>query len=378
MAAFAMGPQSGRVSLDRHRIMTPENRIPIGSELLARLPVSPDAYPQKLDLIRSLVLVIRIDAGTYRSASFLDDRILAPSTQGAWLPIAGVAEAASRIADPRLLHFIFHTGHVGSTLVSRLLDETGQVLPLREPLPLRNLAEAHDVLGQPESLLSESQFGAALGMTLRLWARGYEWTRAVVVKATSSAGRMVVPLLEARPESRAICLNLGAESYLATLLSGQNSAEDLRGHGPGRIRRLQARCAVPLGPLHLLSLGELAALGWLVETASQQDAMRRFPERVLAIDFDDFLAAVTDGMDRILGHFGLQRDERFLAAVAASPVLLRYSKAPERLYSPEDRSLLLRESRQLNSLEIRKGMAWLERLAKSEPSLAAVFGAGGP
>ncbi|MBF8292746.1 MAG: hypothetical protein HW392_1573 [Steroidobacteraceae bacterium] len=344
--------------------MTDENRNPIGKELCAQLPVSPDSYPQKFDLIRSLVLVIRIDAGTYRSASFLDDRILVPSTQGVWLPIARVAEAAGRAVDPRPLHFIFHTGHVGSTLVSRLLDETGIVLPLREPLPLRSLAEAHDVLGEPESLLSESQFGAALEMTLRLWARGYEWTRAVVVKATSSAGRIAVPLLEARPESRAICLNLGAEPYLATLLSGQNSAEDLRGHGPGRIRRLQARCTAPLGPLHLMSLGELAALGWLVETASQRDAMRQFPDRVMAIDFDAFLAAVPESMGRVLAHFGLPRDERYLAGVGASPVLLRYSKAPDRAYSPEDRSLLLRESRRLNSLEIRKGMAWIERHAE--------------
>lgn len=336
----------------------------IGKELWAQLPVSPDSYPQKLDLIRGLVLIIRIDAGTYRSASFLDDRILAPSTQGVWLPIAGVADAAARIAEPCPLHFIFHTGHVGSTLVSRLLDETGLVLPLREPLPLRNLAEAHDVLGEPESLMNESQFGAALEMSLRLWARGYDWTRAVVVKATSSAGRMAVPLLEARPESRAICLNLGAEPYLATLLSGQNSAEDLRGHGPGRIRRLQARCAVPVDPLHQLSPGELAALGWLVETASQQDAIRQFPERVMAIDFDAFLADVPGSMGRVLAHFGLPRDEGFLAGIGGSPVLSRYSKAPDRPYSPADRSLLLRESRRLNNLEIRKGMVWIERHAE--------------
>ena len=166
--------------------MTNENGNAVGNELWALLPVSPDAYPQKLDLTRGLVLAIRLDAAGYRSASFLDDRILAPTTQGAWLPMARVAEAARLIADPRPLHFIFHTGHVGSTLVSRLLDETGIVLPLREPLPLRSLAEAHDVIAQPESLLSASQFTDSLDTILRLWTRGYEWTRAVVVKATES------------------------------------------------------------------------------------------------------------------------------------------------------------------------------------------------
>ncbi len=353
--------------------MAAERKNPIGNELWEKLPVSPDAYLQKLDWIRDQVLVIGFDASAYRQASFLDDRILVPSTQGAWFPVARVKEAASRIADLRPLHFIFHTGHVGSTLVSRLLDETELVLPLREPLPLRSLADAHDELGKPESLLSESQFGAALEMNLRLWARGYAWTRAVVVKATSSAGRIAVPLLEARPESRAICMNLEAESYLVTLLSGQNSVDDLRGHGPGRIRRLQTRCTGPLDPLHQLSPGELAALGWLVETASQQDAMRRFPERVIGLDFDFFLAAVSDGVDRILDHFGLQWDERHAAGADASPILMRYSKAPERPYSPADRRALLDDSRRGNAAEIRKGMVWLEGLARSEQAVAAVL-----
>ena len=131
---------------------------PKAVELLALLPASPDAYPQHLDLVRGLVLAIRMDEAAYRGASFLDDRVLGPGTQGAWLPGASVSEAAGRVAHPRPLHFIFHTGHVGSTLLSRLLDETGAVLPLREPLPLRVLADAHDALGRPESLLDAPQF----------------------------------------------------------------------------------------------------------------------------------------------------------------------------------------------------------------------------
>jgi len=346
----------------------------VGDELQALLPVSPDAYPQNVDLIRDLVLVIRLDANTYRAASFLDDRVLGRSTKGAWLPAANVTEAAGQIADPRPLHFIFHTGHVGSTLVSRLLDETGFVLSLREPLPFRAIADVHDALSLPESLLNEQQFGALLDMNLRLWARGYDWTRAVIVKATSSAGRVAGPVLESRPQSRSIYLNLRAEPYLATLLAGNKSEADLRGQGPGRMRRLLGRSPVAPAPLHRLSSGELAALGWLVETMSQQDALRRFPERVLAVDFEDLLANVTDGMDRILGHFGLLRDAQFLAGLGASPALTRYSKAPDLPFPPGARAELLKESRRHNREEIIKGMAWLERLARADDSLAAIAG----
>lgn len=344
-----------------------------GHELQAMLPASPDSYPQALDLVGGRVLVIRMDANAYRAASFLDDRILGPNTRGAWLPGAMVAEGARQVSDPRPLHFVFHTGHVGSTLVSRLLDETGILLSLREPLPLRTLADAHDVLSAPESLLSEAQFSALLETMLQLWSRGYDWTRGVVVKATSSAGRAACPLLQASPGARAIYLNVGAETYIATLLGGASSATDLRGHGPGRMRRLQRRVAAPVAPLHRFSIGELAALGWLVETMSQREATERFPNRVLALDFDEMLADIAAGMERVLAHFGLPRDARYFAGLARSPVLQRYSKAPEVPFPQGERSARLEDSRREYHDEIQKGMTWLEQLARADDAVAAVL-----
>ncbi len=351
-----------------------EKRVskPTADDLLTRLSGSPDAYPQKIDLNTWMVLVVLFDAGTYRVASFLDDRILGPATQGAWLPVARVAEASRLVTSARPLHFIFHTGHVGSTLVSRLLDETGEVLSLREPLPLRTLADAHDVLGQSDSLLSETQFALTLGMFVRLWRRGYGPTRSVVVKATSSAGRLAVPVMAASEGSRAVYMNLRAEPYLATLLAGQNSPTDLRGHGPERMRRLQSRIAAPLAPLHTLSIGELTAMSWLAESWTQREAVKRFAGRVLALDFDQFLANVADSMGRIVSHFELTDDARYLSQVGRSPVLSRYSKAPEHAYTPSVRAEVLRDSRRDNREEIRKGMSWLERQAQSEPVAAEI------
>jgi len=345
---------------------------PIAAELLARLPGSPDAYPQKLDFAREVALLIKLDANSYRSASFLDDRILAPTTRGGWVPLRAVEEASRKVGTTRPVHFIFHTGHVGSTLVSRLLDDMGAVLSLREPLPLRTLADAHDALGRSDSLLSAEQFDLALNMLLRLWGRGYEGTRCAVVKATSSAGRLASRLLAGSERSHALYLNLGAEPYLATLLAGQNSPADLRGHGPERLRRLQARTASPLPPLHSLSLGELTAMSWLAETCAQHDATSRFPDRVLALDFDRFLTAVAESMDRIGAHFGLPRDARYLASVASSPVLGRYSKAPEYAYSPQLRADVLRDSRRDNADEIRRGMDWIAQRTRTDGALATI------
>ena len=356
--------------------MTVTGSAPAAADLLTRLASSPDAYPQKIDLYSWMVLVVGLDPAGYRAASFLDDRVLGPSTQGAWLPVADAIEASYRVAHARPLHFIFHTGHVGSTLVSRLLDETGEVLSLREPLPLRTLADAHDLQGRPDSLLSAAQFELVLGAFMRLWSRGYDSTRSVVVKATSSAGRLAAPILAANDGVRAIYMNLRAEPYLATLLAGQNSPTDLRGHGPERMRRLQARVAVPLAPLHTLSIGELAALSWVAESWMQREAAARFADRVITLDFDQFLARIVDSLSRILDHFGLSPDPQYLATIGRSAVLGRYSKAPEHAYTPGLRAEVLRDSRRHNAEEIRKGMAWLERFAQADPAVAEIVNGG--
>ena len=237
-----------------------------------------------------------------------------------------------------------------------------------QPLPDRRL---------PVSLLSKAQFTHHLTLFIKLWSRGYGETRRVVLKATSSAGRMAIPLLEHSAQSRAIWMNLRVEPYLAALLAGQNSSLDLRGHGPGRIRRLQARLATPLTPLHALSIGEMAAMSWLAESWTQRDAHEKFRDRLITIDFDEFLADVAQGMRRVLEHFGLGCDARVISGLLTSPVLTRYSKAPEYEYTARTRSELIDASRRTNREEIRRGIAWIDRVGRSSDAVAAIVNSSG-
>lgn len=341
--------------------------------MLSGLAASPDVYLQKVDLARDAALLVQLSESVYRTASFLDDRILTSDVKGSWVSLGNLLEAAQAIGARKPLHFIFHTGHVGSTLLSRLLDESGCVLSLREPLPLRTLADARDALGLPESLLSSRDFDALEQALLKLWSRGYQSTHTVVLKATSSACRIAAQLLERHDGAHAVYLNLAAEPYLATLLAGKNSAIDLRGHGPVRIRQLQARIATPLPQLHALSLGELAAMSWLAETWNQHEAVARLGARIAALDFDELLADVAGAVRRVAAHFMLPLDSARLNDIARSPVLTRYSKSPDFEYSPQVRRELLRQSRQNNAAQIAAGLRWLENLARSQPAVAEVL-----
>jgi hypothetical protein len=356
-----------------------ENRqASAGERLLAGLALSPDVFPQRLDIAGGRTLLIRLDHSAYRHASFLDDRVLGPGTLAGWASNEQLQLSVRQLpAAAHPLNFIFHTGHVGSTLLSRLLDEIDSTLPLREPLPLRTLAEAHDQLAAPDSLLSADQFERLGSLYLRLWNRGYPTTRHCIIKATSSAGRLAPWILGHSAAPRAVYLSLTAEPYLATLLGGQNSSVDLRGHGPGRYRRLLAQGAKLPGPLHAMSGGEMAALAWLAESATRHATAARFAIQVLPLDFDELLQDIPQSISRVLGHFAISCEPAVIAAMAQSTTLSRYSKAPDFAYTPATRAAILQESRRNNAAEIRAGLRWIDAVAGSQPQLAAAAAASG-
>lgn len=325
---------------------------------MASLGESATLYPFAYDPVRDALMLVPMAEADYRAASFLDERL---DKRAVWTPAAAVAQALSGARDLRPLHFIFHAGHVGSTLLSRLLDETGRVLSLREPLALRQLAAAYDE--------GSAGLDARLELLLRLWERGFPATEAVILKATSTAERLAPRLLGARPNARAILLNVAAESYLATMLAAENSAQDLNAHGPERLHRLGRHLGAPAP--RPATLGELAAMSWLTERLTQAEIARAFGPRTLAVDFDRMLESLEETLARVLRHLGLAAGAA--GVLAGSEALSRYSKAPEHAYGPDLRRRLLDDARRLYPSEIKAALGWLEALGQRHGAIAAVL-----
>jgi len=303
-------------------------------------------YPFAYDVARDRLMLVPMDVGSYRAASFLDLRL---GLSGRWFTASSIEAAMAKGHAARPLHFIFHAGHVGSTLLSRLLDEAAGVLSLREPMPLRALAEMRDA--------DNPLFQTRLETMLKLWERGFPDTRAVILKATSSTARIAEELFAARSASKAVLLNVGAETYLATMLAGENSAADLNALGPERWGRLQR--LLGHGIPRPENLGELIAMSWAAETLTQRKAAASLGARLLPIDFDRMLGDIGNTLERVLKHFDLSGDG---AAIAASGSLNRYSKAPEHAYSPSLRSQLLVQAQKAFEREIVDALEWLSRI----------------
>lgn len=343
--------------------MQNRNPVQVIERLWPQVMRSPELIFHQLDLVRNAGLFIQMPPGAYRSASFLDGRTFTPQMAGAWIPLTRVEQTVMAAAPSQApLHYIFHMGHTGSTLLSRLLDETGIVHPLREPMLLRNLAEVFDHREHAASLVSPGDADQWLEIAIRLWSRIDPPAQLSVLKATSSCARLGVHLLKARDASRAVYLSMAPEPFMAAILCQEGSLLDIRGHATERIRRLSSLGGPIPGNLYELSPGELVAASWLSEALTRELMSRELGERVLLLDFDEMLADLPSTLERVLQHLGLPFENSQAERLAKSPVLRQYSKAPDHEYSANLRQQMIEESRQQNRVEIERGLTFLKKL----------------
>ena len=330
------------------------------SDLATLLAQSPDLLPMGYDPVRDAMLFVDFDRAAYAAASFLDERILGSDVRARWVPAAAVVDAASGLpaSDCR---FIFHIGHVGSTLLARLVGEAG-ALSLREPAALRAFSVEGGLNGASQSRLDA---------LLRLWSRTYAPEQRPVVKATSFVSEIAGELL-ARTRQPAVAMTVSAETYLAGILGGENSRREIAAAAPAKARRLALRRGTDLPAT---SEGEVIAQSWLCEVTALLAAEPA--DALLWLDFETFLADPAAGLAASLAHLGVAASSGQIAAIATGPLMTRYSKAPEHGYTPALRRAVLEGARADFGKEIAAGLRWLDTAARGWPPAAQALAKAG-
>jgi hypothetical protein len=333
----------------------------VGSDLRA----SPDLYPLAFDRDQDNVGFIRLNRARYEQASFLDERIAAAQDQGGWAPFGAVRAAAAPLVGES--DFILHIGHVGSTLLARLLGLSPRVFSLREPGALRTFAQLASDLPTPESAVTEAGFDERLQIFLKLWGRTYDAGQKTLLKATSLVSEMASMLLQRSRSARAILMTVEPEVYMATILGGPASRVELRAQAQSRLRRLHRRVGAPLWRLALMSEGELCAMSWATEMAGLVEAAETFPDRVIWLDFECFLADPEKGLTAALTHLRGAVAGTDVEMMLKSPLFGRYSKGLEHAYDANLRRGVLAQARSAHAGELAKGSAWLASAAGEAP-----------
>ncbi|MGN6059152.1 MAG: hypothetical protein ACTHOI_11295 [Sphingomicrobium sp.] len=309
---------------------------------------------QALDPSAGVVRLVAMDRHAYRMASFLDDRLMQQVVDAQIVPWP-LIEAAMAGDCRRDARWIFHIGHVGSTLVSRLLGELQDVLALREPRLLRDLA-----LSPPEV---RSHY---LPPVPKLMSRTFGPGEHACVKATSFVSEIAPELVP--PGGRALFMFATPANYIASILAGENSVKELHMLAPSRAQRLQRRVST-LGPAR--NDAEMAAVAWACEMTALEAAADAMPDRHMAwADFDEMLEAMPEQLGRVCTFFRFAAEADAIRFAAEGPLMTRYSKALEYDYSAQLRHELIAEAAAQYRSQIDGALAMLEASAAKSPLLA--------
>src|SRR4051794_9619567 len=318
---------------------------------------SPELFPLTWDAAADQVTLIRLSEADYRQASFLDARILSPRTPRrliSWQELAA-ATGATNLREAE--NYIFHIGHVGSTLLSRLMGTHPQVFGSREPAVLRDLAHVHSV--QDGSCRSPQTEGR-LSVVLKLLSRTFRPEQRAIVKTTSFVSELATFILSWVPAAKAIFVFAPAETYLATILGAPNSPREARVLAEGRLARLHRHMGEPRWNFRTFSEGEMVAMSWACEMTSLAVAAEVAAERVVWLEVDALLQASAEALGSAFRHFGIEANKRQIDDIVSGPELRRYSKAPEHAYDASLRRDVLDRARREHAEEISRGLRWLD------------------
>lgn len=330
----------------------------------SRFAADASLLPHMADLANDRVLIALLGEADYRAASFLDQRLLTDRIGREWMAWNALPDFGPAAPRP---DFIFHIGHVGSTLVSRLLAEVGGVLPLREPMLLRTLAQVAERIDRPESVWSPELYRQRLAQILGWLGRGFGPGQPAMVKASSVITAIAGDLTGA--DGRALFLYVALPRYIETILAGEASIAETQAQAPARIARLAA--LLPDFPHALWQLPPVTrvAMSWLCEMATARHTLPQGDPRYLWADFETMLADPAAALAVQTGHFDLPTSKARIDAALAGPIMRQYSKAPEHGYSPDLRRELQIQAGAEHASAITEAIAWVEALTARYTSL---------
>ncbi|KQZ64962.1 hypothetical protein ASD67_11235 [Sphingopyxis sp. Root1497] len=320
--------------------------------------------PHMADLANDRVLIALLTEADYRAASFLDQRLLTDRIGREWMAWDALPDLGPAAPRP---HHIFHIGHVGSTLVSRLLAETADVLPLREPMLLRTLAQVAERIDRPESVWSPDLYRQRLAQVSGWFGRGFAAGQVAMVKASSVITAIADDLTGA--DGRALFLYAPVARYIETILAGEASLAETLAQAPARMARLAA--LLPDLPFALWQLPPVTrvAMSWLCEMATAARTLPAADPRHLWVDFEAMLADPAASLTAQARHFGLAPDAARIETALAGPIMRQYSKAPEHGYSPDLRRQLQAQAAAEHAPAIAEAIAWVEALAARDKTV---------
>ena len=329
----------------------------------------PRFYPASYDAAADAFMFSSIDEATLL-APFLDARM-----GEAWHRRAPVAADRIELPEPpRHPSWLFHTAFCCSTLLARALHAPPLAVSLKEPHALMDLATASLAAERLPAGRLEARIEAAVALLGRPWSPAGR----VLVKPTNAVNRLLGPLLDATPGSRAVLLHGGLEEFLISCLKKLPGAEQpLRWMvqyllpGTRLERALGISAQQPFNPI------EAAVLVWHAQMEIYADALAADgPDRLRTLSLSTLLerphaavAACADWLDLGTGDDDAMKDGR----ERVTAVFSRNSKAVDVAYDPTTRERERERLRERHAGVVQAALEWVSHSVTPRATLPAAW-----
>ncbi|MEL7130536.1 MAG: hypothetical protein AAGK23_13415, partial [Pseudomonadota bacterium] len=264
------------------------------------------------------------------------------------------------------LQLIFHMGHCGSTLISRLLGDLHGVVSLREPLPLRDLATEWAEHTSPWAVRSASAQLKDWSLLRNLWCRTWTDDGTAIVKATSFCDLLAAEWLTQFSADTALLIHVSPKTYLRSMFVHDGYLNDIYGSSRARILPHQETLDGAFAPLGELALGERVALAFICAALNHAAALDAGAK---ALDFDRFLERPEDGLSSAAAALALSPSAAEIKRVLGGQIALSYSKATEYPFSAADRETRMKEADSRRGADIRHGLEKINAVRANNPAI---------
>ena len=320
----------------------------------------------QMDLFNKRALLLPVNEETYRSSVFMDERLNAPKEPNRIVPLWSLEKDRPQQMPAPV--YLFHVGHCGSTLLSRVLQMVTRWLPLREPVPLRSISQLVREKGDPLETVSPDDCDHILDLSLSIYSRVFPHNPRALIKPTSSCCNLIDAALSHNQDAKAVFLYLNLDSFLATLLRSDLRRQETVNFASSRLADLHALLNDTSVRLWQLNAGSMTALSWCSNMLWMQRATQSFGDRILLIDFEAMLADPGPVLKQITEYLDLSIPEPALLE-AFEHVTGGYSKDPTMKYSVEQRNREIEMGRRTHGKDMDAGKRWLEKVASTAPAV---------
>ena len=261
-----------------------------------RIEADNDWLPHRLDLRGRSVEFVRIPREVFTAPGFLFEYTPTDASERLSVPLSRIDDIS---VDSMPLHFIFHTAFCRSTLLARALNIDGISIGLSEPGIIADLASAGP------------QARGLQAPILRLLSRRRDGAKAVFIKPTNHANRIIPELLDAAPDARAVLMTNPLAPFLQSVRK-----RGLMGHRWGRklFLELQSYAGIDFGmpPEEMFAMTDLQTAGaaWLLhQNYLTNIASKSGNDRVRILDGDYFNSHRGETLSAILAFCDIEHCE---------------------------------------------------------------------